>query len=262
MQAAAGTPAAEPTSLFDAVRREPPTVPVLRVDPDLARALEPQEAAQAQRAARARCVALAPGPWRPSPVGPARGAIGLLLIDGLLCRSVCVGASCSSELLGEGDLLRPWADGGPQAIPVRPEWTVLAPTRMAVLDFEFAHAIAPWPEIHGELVDRALRRSRSQAVLAATSHIKRVDVRLLALFWHMAERWGRVTPEGIVLRVRLTHARLASLVGAQRPSVTTALTRLTGRGLLRRTESGDFVLDPSAPDELERLCRPAGQTGS
>jgi CRP-like cAMP-binding protein len=115
-------------------------------------------------------------------------------------------------------------------------------------------AVAPWPELVGELIDRALRRSQSQAVLCATSHIKRVDVRLLALLWHVAERWGRVTPDGIVVPLKLTHARLAALVGAQRPSVTTAITRMTRRGVLRRTDAGHFVLAESARAELNDLC--------
>ena len=52
------------------------------------------------------------------------------------------------------------------------------------------------------------------------------------LFWHLAERWGNHTPEGIVIPLRLTHAQIGELIGAQRPSVTTALSRLGGEQLL------------------------------
>jgi CRP-like cAMP-binding protein len=169
---------------------------------------------------------------------------------------VVVGTERSSEILGAGDLLRPWADDddASDAIPARCEYEVLAPTQVAVLDRAFAGRITPYPEIFAQLTDRALRRARAQAVLIATSHIKRVDVRLLALFWHLAERWGRVTPNGVVLPLKLTHTRLAALVGAQRPSVTTALKRMAGRGVLQRNGDGHYVLGPTAHEELEQLC--------
>lgn len=240
-------------ALFADVQRRPAVIRVLDADPELGRVLPRTELDRATRAARARLVTLDPGSWRPRTGGDLPGALGLLVLDGLVCRAVPVGAECSCELLGQGDLLRPWADDASEAIPSTPEWEVLSPTRLAVLDRAFAQAIAPWPELSGELVGRALGRAHSQAVLVATSHVKRVDVRLLALFWQLAERWGRVTPEGIVVPIPLIHARLAALVGAQRPSVTTALKRLERRGVVIRTEAGWLVAD-SAADELEQLC--------
>jgi hypothetical protein len=68
---------------------------------------------------------------------------------------------------------------------------------------------------------------------------------MLALMWAFADRWGRVTPEGIVIRLRLTHATLAELAGASRPSVSTALGRLERTGRLRRTPTG-WLLDREA----------------
>ena len=246
-------PSIEPGSLFATTAR-PATVPVLRADPELAGRLDADAEARAARAARARVIRLDRGLWLPSPDLDMPGTIGLLVLDGLVCRSVLVGAERSSELLGAGDLLRPCADDASLAIPARPEYEVLAPTEIALLDRTFAQAIAPFPEIFAELADRAVRRARAQSVLIATSHIKRVDIRLLALFWHLAERWGRVTPVGIVVPLKLTHARLAALVGAQRPSVTTALKRMSARGVLVRNARGHYVLGDSAHAELEELC--------
>ena len=243
----------ESRSIFAASAR-PSTVSVLDADPELAGTLDPATAARAARVARVRLLQLEAGRWRPRMTRQTDGALGMLIIDGLVCRSVRVGSECSSEMLGAGDILRPWADDAFEAVTARPEYEVLSPASVALLDRTFTQAIAPYPEIVAELADRALRRCRSQAVLIATSHIKRVDVRLLAVFWHLAERWGRVTPAGVVVPLKLTHSRLAALVGAQRPSVTTALKRMAARDVLTRNADGHYVLGDSAAEELERLC--------
>ena len=82
--------------------------------------------------------------------------------------------------------------------------------------------------------------------------------RLLALLWHLADRWGKVGPDGTHVPLRLTHATLAQLVGAQRPSVTSALRGLEQRGLLRRLpEGGGFLLFGEPPGDPEQaLAQP------
>jgi CRP/FNR family cyclic AMP-dependent transcriptional regulator len=62
-------------------------------------------------------------------------------------------------------------------------------------------------------------------------------VRLALLLWHLAARWGRVEPGGIRLPLPLTHQLLGRLVGAERPSVSHALARLSRAGLV--TGHGD-----------------------
>ena len=69
------------------------------------------------------------------------------------------------------------------------------------------------------------------------------------LLWHLAARWGRVRSDGTVLRLRLTHTVLADLVAARRPTVTTALSELTRRGLVR-TDGETWVLPGEAPSDL------------
>ena len=243
-----------PGSVSGEASRRPATISLLEADPDLGSALSPDTAAAAVRAARARFVDLDAGPWSPDPPDDPAGDLGLLVVSGLISRSMTIGSERSTELLGAGDVLRPWAEDGWGTVYGTTEWDVLSPVRVAILDRAFAGRIARWPELTAELFDRAVRRCRSQSIVVATSHIKRVDVRLLALFFHLAERWGRVTRDGIVIPLRLTHARLAALVGAQRPSVTTALSRMTERGAIGRTPDGHTVLREPARAELERLC--------
>jgi hypothetical protein len=117
--------------------------------------------------------------------------------------------------------------------------------------------VAPWPEIAAALVARATERARMLAFQHVASHIPRLEGRLLALMWAFADRWGRVTREGVVIPVRLTHATLAELVGASRPSVSTALARMAREGALIRTSAG-WLLDRAAPYDRGTLARGEG----
>ena len=82
---------------------------VLDIDPDLGEELEPSALAVARPRAVARGVWLEPGPWQPlADEWDHRGHLGLLIVEGFLTRSLQVGATRCAELLGPGDLLRPW----------------------------------------------------------------------------------------------------------------------------------------------------------
>jgi CRP-like cAMP-binding protein len=127
---------------------------------------------------------------------------------------------------------------------------VLEPTRLAVLDHGLVQRIVPWPELGVELFNRGTRRAHHLAVALAIAHHQRVDDRLLLTLWHLAERWGRVAPDGVVVPLPLAHQRLADLVGAHRPSVTTAMGELARAGALSRRDNGDWVLHGAPPEEL------------
>jgi hypothetical protein len=103
------------------------------------------------------------------------------------------------------------------------------------------------------LLARAERRADRVAVTQAISHLTRVDTRVLTMLWLLADRWGRVTSGAIVLPLRLTHRTIARLIGARRPSVTTALSELGRRGLISRREDGSWALHGPPPEELERV---------
>jgi hypothetical protein len=105
----------------------------------------------------------------------------------------------------------------------------------------------------GVIVRRMAERSARQAVMQAICHHPRVDDRLRGLFWHLANRWGRVTPGGVVLPLRLTHDSLARLVGAQRPTVSTALKSLQDAREVTRRRDGAWVLLPESQERLEKL---------
>ena len=119
-------------------------------------------------------------------------------------------------------------------LPRTTGWRVLQSARLAVLDKRAAERLARYPELTGRIAARALERSRNLAINMAIVHHRRVEVRLHMLFWHLAERWGRVRTDGIILPLHLTHAVLADLVSVRRPSVSSALSALAERGIVHR----------------------------
>ena len=126
---------------------------------------------------------------------------------------------------------------------------MLEPTRLALLDEAAARRFSAYPQLTGRLVARALERSRHLSVNMAIIHQARVTVRLHMLFWHLADRWGRVRSDGVVVPIQLTHAVLADLVAARRPTVTTSLSDLARQGLVVVRDRG-WLLSGEPPGEL------------
>jgi CRP/FNR family transcriptional regulator, cyclic AMP receptor protein len=206
------------------------------------------EAARHQLLARTRWVET--GWWEPlSGDLPPRfdGWLGMLVLDGLLVRQVEIEGLRCCELLGPGDVLRPWdEDDGTGTIESHAAWRVLEPTRVALLDANFARRACRWPTLTAELLHRTLRRSRAQSILLALTQARRADVRLRVLFSHLADRWGRVTPEGILLPLQLTHTVIAQLTGLRRPSVSLSLGELERSGEIVRVSRGAWQISLGA----------------
>jgi CRP/FNR family cyclic AMP-dependent transcriptional regulator len=229
---------------------------VLDADADLAAGLTRAQLDALRPSTVARVIAAEPQEaWRP-PTAPLRdGALGLLVLDGLLARDVRLAGVGCTELLGTGDLLRPWTQEE-HSVPVAVAWTVLERARVAILDERFAHAVQHVPVITARLLDRTIRRSQSQSIHLAITCLRGVDVRLHVLFWHLADRWGKVTPEGVVMDLPLTHQALGRIIGSRRPAVTTALGQLAERGVLLRTDHSRWLLRGEPPTEVERFAEP------
>jgi CRP/FNR family transcriptional regulator, cyclic AMP receptor protein len=226
------------------------SIQLLNVDADLARELDPRRAREAAHRLYARAIEIPRGRWVPNLAALENTRpIGLLILEGLLVREATVGDHPSAELLGPGDVLRVWDDrDSEELLPRTIEWSALAATRLAIIDHAFAVRAAQWPEVFAALLDRAARRAERLVVMQAIAHLTRVDDRLLALLWCLAERWGRVVPGGVLVSLRLSHRTLAGMVGARRPSVTTALGQLMARGELERRADGEWILRGAAPD--------------
>jgi CRP/FNR family cyclic AMP-dependent transcriptional regulator len=225
---------------------------VLDADRELARAVPEDRLERALAASLTPTVHLEPGSWDARrDAGLASDGYGLLVLGGFLVRGVGVGGRFGAEVLTRGDLLRPWQHDGEEAVlPFEMTWRVVLPVRLAVLDHAWTTRMAAFPEIGPALAGRALERSRRLASVTAIVQQPRLDDRLWLLFWELADRHGRVHPDGVHLDLPLTHEILSHLAAARRPSVSSALGRLTAAGKLGRSELG-WVLrgePPGRPD--------------
>lgn len=234
---------------------------LLDADPELGRLLEGQRLVDARRDLLCRLHSLERGPWdaeRLRTAGPEH--VGLLLIDGVVAREIALEDNVSAELLGPGDLVRPWQAQQPsQLMRAEVRWTVVEEVRFGILDRHFAVQLARYPEVNAMLIDRLTERAQRLAMMQAISQLNGVERRLLALFWHLSERWGRVVRDGVAVPVPLPHRVIAQLVGARRPTVSTALGTLAERGELVRRADGGWLLtgEPVGvpTDEAARIIR-------
>ena len=226
---------------------------VLLRDPDLASGLDQRRLQRAEHECIAAEVVVDEGVWRPEDAEgeAARGGIGLLILDGMLVRRVGAPGRYGAEVLGPGDLLRPWEhDGEDVPLPFEASFRVIERLHLAVLGPKATARMAPYPEIGAALAGRAMQRARHLAVNMAIAHHPRIDRRLVLLLWHLADRWGRMSPEGIRIPMRLTHALLADLVASRRPAVTTALAQLEHDGRISR-DGSTIILRGEPPTDLD-----------
>ncbi len=222
-------------------------VQLLEADPDLGESMPESARAQAREAIRIRVFRVPKGPWEPPSID--HGSTGLLLLDGLMARTLRLGPVSSAEVVGPSDILRPWEhDLIPSVLPATAEWRVLHEARVGLIDGRATALIGRWPELSAAVSGRMLRRVRSLAYMMAAQQFVRVEDRLLAALWHLASMWGKVTREGTVVPFRLTHEMLGNVIGARRPTTTTAIRSLTSQGRLARNDERYYVLRGDPPD--------------
>jgi CRP-like cAMP-binding protein len=113
--------------------------------------------------------------------------------------------------------------------------------------------LAAWPEVTAAILDRMMARSRWLAFHLAVAHLRRVEARVHVALWHFADLWGHVGPHGVELRLNLTHALIADMVAAERPSVSLALAALRERGLVERDDEHVWHLHGVPPGELDEV---------
>jgi CRP/FNR family transcriptional regulator len=90
--------------------------------------------------------------------------------------------------------------------------------------------IARYPKLGRNLAALLSERVAALHETVALVSEMRVEDRLRARLHQLADRFGVAAPEGIQLRLELTHAQWASLVGASREAVTTAFSKLRASG--------------------------------
>lgn len=233
-------------------------VKVLRLDVELGDGLDPRTLRSLADRAQADVVELERGAVAlPSDPTAFSGWLGLLVLEGLVVRHVQVGVTGWTELLGRGDIVRSWTRDRElgASFPTSGRYEVIEPLRLALLDEAFARQVAPFPQVASALIGRAVERSRWLTYLLASAQPARIEERVWMVLWHLADRWGRVTPLGVELS--LAHRALAVMLGARRPTVTMAVRRLAERGLLTHDARGRWVLHGEPAAEIASLSRAA-----
>jgi CRP-like cAMP-binding protein len=177
------------------------------------------------------------GSWQPAGNGPSDV---VLVVEGALMRSVVLRGRAGADLLGPGDLLRLDADDG--AFSTR--YRALTRCRLALLDDRVRSACTSHPGLLCALTQAALHRADVLATQVVLAQLVAIDDRLRVLLPELADRWGRVTSDGVVLPAFLSHTVLSELVGARRPSLTAAVGRMAAAGEVTRLADRRWLLAP------------------
>jgi CRP-like cAMP-binding protein len=232
-------------------------VALLDIHLALADALRPDQRRAARRALIVPAIQVENGRWDPAActddarvIGPV---IGVQVLAGILVREVVLGYRAAAQIYGPGDLIHVPDTRADRSLPVISTVLVSGRAVLAVLDDRVLVAARRWPRLAGSLLAQAMRQVDGAGHHQAISQLARVEERLLALFWHLADRWGRVGSDGIAIDLSLTHETVGHLVGARRSTVTLGLSRLRDQQLLRRDPDGVWLL---APASLQRLNNP------
>lgn len=229
-----------------------PSERVLLLDahPDLGAHIGAEHRPAARSAITAPVVAVDAGAWDPADsIAHGRGTFAMLVLDGLIARTVDIGNHPGLELYAAGDIIGS-SSLGECVLPAGESWVATAPSRLALLDDEFLLAARRWPRLVTGVIDQ-MQRQRDRLVLQLViAEQPRVEDRLVALFWLLSERFGRVGSEGVVVGLKLTHEALGRLIGAQRPTVTLALRSLRERGAVARLDDGSWLLTERPGDAV------------
>jgi len=222
--------------------RAPQRIQLLEAVPELAEHLGPEVSAPARDQLEVPIVSIPRGSWRPEDLGGGEAhPFGAILISGLVARRVDVGGHPGLDLYGPGDLMP--VDGLQNAsLPAAETWSATMPSTVAVLDDHFLLGARRWPRLVSALLVKSQLQHDRLLVQLVAGQQPRVEDRLLLLLRHLSDRFGRVTPDGIVLPLQLTHEALGQLVGARRPTVTLALKVLCDRGALARLPGRSWLV--------------------
>jgi hypothetical protein len=232
---------------------------ILELDGELLAALPEQQRTAALEATTAQTRRLAVGPWDAiAEYGECESWMGLLVIEGFLARRTECAGETVSEIIGPGDLLRPWDHDGEYPVEgIGTSWQLLEPTTIAHLDEDFAMCIAPWPALTVAILARIGRRARWLGLRLLISQVPGVALRVFYLLWHLAERWGRPVDGTLVIPVGLTHQQIAELIGARRPSVSHAIAELRTEGVRSLSRSG-WEIPIDTPALIDRMLSAGG----
>lgn len=246
------------------------TVRLLEADPELGGQLSEYERELARRLT-VPAVRLGPGSSDLDRLLERSDLFAALLLDGLVMHRMAVGGRQILRLLGPGDIIvHAWA----------PRTEILGYTtkraatfaHVALLGRPLVNAARHFPGLLVGLQLRLAEQHQRLAVQLGICQLPRVQDRVLTMLWLLAESWGKVTPQGTRLPLKLTHSAIGELIGAQRPTVSLAVRDLVDHEALLAQRDGWLLLGPppaatitAPPSETPQIVaapdRPAWRSG-
>src|ERR1700761_9174446 len=227
-------------------------VRLLEADPELGARLDGEELDQARKYAMLPAVRLDTGSWDIQQLRDARGVrgevYGFVLTEGTITIDAIFADRRATRFLAPNELilLEGWDN---DTLPVRWGWSVLEPSTIAVLDERLEVIAHRWPSLMTALVIRGADQTRHALLQQAISQLPRVEDRLLALMWSLADSRGVVREDGVHVPLSVTHEALAQMIGARRPTVSLGLKALGDQGLLAADDRG-WLLSRASVDKL------------
>ncbi len=215
--------------------------------PEFADRIPAKDRQIAERAVIAAVLTARDGDLRDVLASRAEDAFDFLVVDGVVVKETSLAGRSALELLGPSDVLAPPLPALYQ-VESRAVSRYLAHGRvsLAVLDDRFRQATRRWPELATVLHERLGRQTHRASMHLAMVHLPRVEDRIIALFADLGERFGRMTPDGVLIDLGLTHEVIGRLVGSRRPTVSIALQTLAFDGALERLDGDTWKLAPTA----------------
>ncbi len=186
-------------------------------------------------------------------IGGAR-AFAAIVLDGMLVQPLSVNGHAGMRLLGPGDVVSLVEVPQPDQVDVG-GCRASGAVRMALLEREILLAARRWPLIVAGLHARGAQQTNRLLAQMMICQMPRVDERVMAIMWLLADVWGQAMPVGTLLRLKLTHQLIGELVGARRPTVTLAVGELVDRGALLRQDGGWLLLE--RPEVRLRMDTPS-----
>jgi CRP-like cAMP-binding protein len=221
----------------------PLTVDLVDAWPEIAGFVPSADLALVRRALVARAITANGGDLFERPGTRVHGALAFLIVEGVVLKVTSFAGRSALELLGPGDFLAPPLTAARQVeSPAVSRYMAHGLASVAVLDDRFRRAARRWPGLVDCLHDRLGRQTHRASRHLAILHLPRVEDRIVALFADLAERFGRMTPDGIVIDLALTHQVIGDLVASRRPTVSLALQTLGADGVVERLDDGRWHL--------------------
>jgi CRP/FNR family transcriptional regulator, cyclic AMP receptor protein len=176
----------------------------------------------------------------------SRGAIAAVVQTGMVLHDLQLGAQPGVRVLGPGEVLS-LREASASPLLAASTYRATSDTTLVLLRDDFMLAARRAPGLMIGVQARLAEQIERLATQLVICQMPRVEDRLLAMLWLLAESWGRVTPSGTTLPLSLTHELLGAMIGARRPTVTLALGELSERGALVHQDRGWLLLERPEP---------------